>query len=99
MFANLLIRSQQLYASTDAHLEQAGLLLVDSVATRTQRKRGAEQGAVYETVSCSSVPFSVQQTDHTNWEGFSRYQAKNRSDGNVSDFLSHRRIDPLISIH
>lgn len=84
MFAHLLIRSQQLYATMDIHIEEAGLLLVNSMASQTKRIQDPTQRLMFQTVSCSGVPLSVHETDDLIWNGFFKGAARTRPGVNVS---------------
>lgn len=77
VFAHLLLRSQQLYATMDIYVEQAGLRAM-SIPMRTLRKQDPVQGTVFETVSSAPVPFSFQQTDVAIWNGLFKGEIKGR---------------------
>lgn len=78
VFAHLLTLSGQLYAAKDVHIEQAGLLFANSMAAHTKRTEDPNLGSVFETVSSTPVPFTVQQTDDAVWNGLFKGEFKDR---------------------
>lgn len=61
----------------DSHIKDAGLQ-IDLMALHTSRKQDPLQGAVLQTVASYPVPFSVQQTDATVWEGLFKGHPKGK---------------------
>lgn len=84
VFAHLLIRSQQLYATMDSHMEEAGLLFATSLAGQTKRVQDPTHKVMFQTASSSAVPLSVHQMDDVIWNGFFKGVAGTRPGVNVS---------------
>lgn len=82
----------------DTHIKQAGLH-IDLMAMHTTRKQDPTQGAVFETVASYPVPFSVQQTDATVWEGLFKGHPKGKPVVGHVLVQSHARVLEMTQSH
>lgn len=92
VFGSLLIHLQQLYATKDIHVKQAGLE-ADCLALHTERKNDSAYGTLYETASSVPLPFPEEKTDNIIADGLLNGHTK------IRPLVNHANVRTASLIH